>query len=426
MFGGLHSASTLPSPRALLDLAREFTPRVEALGATPVLLDLHGLGRVWPTPQALGEALLQSARTRRLEPHVALAWTRVAALVVAQARPGLTVVPPGQEAAVLAPLPLDLLGLDPERRDLFRRWGLHTLGDLAALPAVELSERLGPAGPRLVRLARGEDDTPLVPVPPPESFELTLDLDWPVDGLEPLSFLLARVLEALCGALRSRERRAAALTLELRLVDGRRFARTLKPAAPSAEPRTWRTLLLLDLEVHRPGEAVQAVTVRAEPTAARTVQFSLLDPAQPSPERLAETMARLNDWTADGRGGAASLLDTHRPGAFVIGTFAPGPVTARHAPDAPRPGGGPGRVALRAFRPPLPADVSVRDGAPAFVGAAGVRGAVLDRAGPWRASGDWWDVAWSREEWDVALEGGLYRIFRDRIRDEWFVEGELD
>jgi protein ImuB len=68
----------------------------------------------------------------------------------------------------------------------------------------------------------------------------------------------------------------------------------------------------------------------------------------------------------------------------------------------------------------------VRDGAPAFVGAAGVRGAVLDRAGPWRASGDWWDVAWSREEWDVALEGGLYRIFRDRIRDEWFVEGELD
>ena len=46
---------------------------------------------------------------------------------------------------------------------------------------------------------------------------------------------------------------------------------------------------------------------------------------------------------------------------------------------------------------------------------------------PWRASGDWWDVAWSREEWDVALAaGGLYRIFRDRLRDEWFVEGELD
>ena len=71
--------------------------------------------------------------------------------------------------------------------------------------------------------------------------------------------------------------------------------------------------------------------------------------------------------------------------------------------------------------------MSLVDGEPAFVSAAAVRGAVVDRAGPWRASGDWWDVAWSREEWDVALAaGGLYRIFRDRLRDEWFVEGELD
>ena len=84
------------------------------------------------------------------------------------------------------------------------------------------------------------------------------------------------------------------------------------------------------------------------------------------------------------------------------------------------------RVALRAFRPPLPADVVLRDGAPAFVSAPGVRGAVVDRAGPWRASGDWWDVAWSREEWDVALGSGVYRIFRDRLREAWFVEGELD
>ena len=59
--------------------------------------------------------------------------------------------------------------------------------------------------------------------------------------------------------------------------------------------------------------------------------------------------------------------------------------------------------------------------------AAGVRGSVVDRAGPWRASGDWWDVAWSREEWDVALGGGGgYRLFRDLLREAWFLEGELD
>jgi protein ImuB len=422
VFGGLHSPGALPSATALLDLARTFTPRVEARGPTPVLLDLHGLGRVWPSPEALGRALLDAARGLDLAAHVALAWTRVAALVVARARAGLTIVPVGEEAAALAPFPLNFLDLDPELADLFHRWGLRTLGDLAALPATGLAERFGPAGPRLRRMARGEDESPLVPTPFPESFEMMLELDWPVEGLEPLSFLLARVLEPLCQGLVARGRRAAALVLDLGLVDGSVHRRSLRPAAPSAEPRTWRTLLLLDLETHPPRDAIRSILARAEPTPSRVVQFSLLDPAQPSPERLAETMARLHAWTTAGRGGAAALLDTHRPGAFALGTFAPGPFAASRAGSAARPP----RVALRAFRPPLPAEVALRDGAPAFVAAPGVRGAVLDRAGPWRASGDWWDVAWSREEWDVALAHGVYRIFRDRLREAWFVEGELD
>jgi protein ImuB len=420
MYGCLHSPRSLPEG-LLLDLARAFTPRVEAESPLTVLLDLHGLGRVWPSPQALGEALRQAGQERGHELHVALAGTRTASLLLGRSRPGLTVVPLGQEASALSPLPLGALGLSPEREDLFRRWGLPTLGALAALPALGLAERLGPDGPRLRRQARGEDDVPLLATPLPASFDCTLEVDWPVDGLEPLAFLLARVLEPLCHTLDSRCRRAAALTLELALVDGRTHRRTLRPAAPSAEPRTWRTLLLLDLETHPPDDAVLALTVRAEPTPARTVQHSLLDPAQPSPERLAETMARLTEWTAEGRGGAPVLLDSHRPGAFVMETFAPGPF---------RPGAGAAaapRVALRPFRPPRPATVTLRAGEPAFVSAPGVRGAVSERAGPWRASGDWWDVAWSREEWDVALQdGGVYRIYRDRLREEWFVEGELD
>jgi protein ImuB len=429
MYGGLHSPATLPSESALLDLGREFTPRVEARGPTPVLLDLHGLGRVWPTPQVLGQAIVDAARVRRLEAQVALAWSRATALVLARARPGLTVVSAGQEAQALAPLPLALLDLDIERQELLARWGLRTIGDLARLPSSGLAERFGPDGPRLRRLARGEDDGLFVPAIAPSAFEMTLELDWPVDGLEPLAFLLTRVLEPLCAGLVARGRRAAALTLDLGLVDRSIHRRVLKPAAPSAEPRTWRTLVLLDLEVHPPRDAIQAITVRAEPTPSRPLQFSLLDPALPSPERLAETMARLHSWTAAGRGGAASLLDTHRPGAFAVGTFAPGPVVPRAATA------GPPRVALRAFRPPLPAHVAVRDGSPAFVAAAGIRGAVAAHAGPWRASRDWWDVAWSREEWDVALatsgpgaigSGGIYRIFRDRLRESWFVEGELD
>jgi protein ImuB len=410
-------------------VARAFTPRVEAPSPTPVLLDLSGLGRLWSTPHALGHALLDEAKARDIEAQAALAFSRAAALVLAQARPGLTVVPAGGEAAALAPLPLDLLAFEAERRELFRRWGLRTLGDLARLPPAALAARFGADGPRLTRLARGEDEGLLVPTPLPERFETTLELDWPVDGLEPLSFLLGRVIEPLCASLAGRGAKAAALAVELGLVDGSTHARALRPAAPSGEARTWRTLVLLDLEAHPPRDAIARITARAEPSAVRAAQFSLLDPAQPSPERLAETMARLHTWTAEGRSGSPQLVDTHRPGAFAVSAFAPSPLPrGRREAALPAP-----RIALRAFRPPRRAQVLTRHGAPAFVSAPGVRGAVAACAGPWRASGDWWDVAFSREEWDVALappsgraSGGVFRLFLDRLRGEWFVEGELD
>lgn len=423
MFGGLHSPRPLPEEGALVAVARAFTPRVEARAPTPVLLDLSGLGRRWPRPEDLGRALLDAAAARSIEAQAALAFSRSAALVLVRARPGLTVVPAGGEAAALAPLPLELLDLSPEHRELFRRWGLRTIGDLARLPPVSLSARLGPEGPRLVRLARGEDEGLLVPAPLPERFETTLELDWPVDGLEPLAFLLGRVLEPLCATLAARGAKASVLAVELGLVDGSTHARLLRPAAPSGEARTWRTLVLLDLEAHPPRDAIARLTARAEPSASRATQFSLLDPALPSPERLAETMARLHAWTAAGRSGSPQLVDSHRPGAFAVSTFAPPPLPRgrrEEPPLAPR-------VALRAFRPPRLAQVLVRGGVPAFVSASGVRGTVVATAGPWRASGDWWDVAFSREEWDVALAGGgVLRLFLDRLRGEWFVEGELD
>ncbi len=422
MFGGIHSAQALSSPEVLVEVARAFTPRVEAREGAPVLLDLHGLGRAWPSPQARGQALFAAAREKARAASVALATTRTAALVLARGKQGLTVVAPGEEARALSPLPLSLLGVPIAEQELLHRYGLRTIGDLAALPAAGLHARLGEAGPRLLRLARGEDLQPLVPNPAAPSFEIALDLEWPVDGLEPLSFLFARLLDPLLEALRSRGRLAATLDLELGLVDGSVHPRALRPAAPSGEPRTWRTLLLLDLEVHPPRDAIQRIALRACPTPARAVQFSLLDPAQPSPEALAETLARLHEFTSAGRGGAPQRLDTHRPGAFALASFAPGAARVSLLQAAPFP-----RLALRVFRPPLRADIAFLGGAPSFVAAPGVRGAVVDCAGPWRASGDWWDAAWSREEWDVALACGVFRIYRDRLRGGCcFVEGELD
>ena len=85
-------------------------------------------------------------------------------------------------------------------------------------------------------------------------------------------------------------------------------------------------------------------------------------------------------------------------------------------------------LALRRFRPPVPANVELRGNQPAFVWSETVRDPIRALAGPWFASGDWWEAGreWQREEWDIELEsGGLYRLVR--IPDTgWFLEGEYD
>ena len=112
------------SPETLVEIAQAFSPRYERHDGTLVSgalvsMDVSGLERlmaprgaagetatVWRT---IGQELQRMAHEKRVRVHVAVAGTRVAALVLAHARPGLTVVPPGDEAQALAAVPLDRL-----------------------------------------------------------------------------------------------------------------------------------------------------------------------------------------------------------------------------------------------------------------------------------------------------------------------------
>jgi protein ImuB len=420
MFAALYSPRPV-ADEALLVLARDFTPRAEGAGPI-VILDLAGLGRLWPSARALAEALQAAAVARGLGAlHIAIAPTRIGAGLIAHGRAGVNVIAERALADAVSRLPLAWLDLPADARQTLRRWGVRTIGQLAALPAPGLVARFGAVAARWQRAARGEDDRPLIPTPPPEPLDMRLELDWPIEGLEPLAFVLGPVLEALMDKLERHGQSAASLALELSLVNGHMITRALRTAAPTLDTRTWRTLLLLELESHPPSDAIQTITVTATPTEARSTQFSLLEGATPSPERLSEMMARLAEWTRDGRAGSPALLPTHRPGVFAMTRFEGGASS-----EAP-PLAAPMRMALRVYRPPRPIEVARKGGVPVAVVGSHLHADVLCCAGPWRASGDWWDATWSREEWDVELRGcGLYRIFRDRLRDAWFVEGELD
>jgi protein ImuB len=328
-----------------------------------------------------------------------------------------------------------------------RRWGLRTLGELAALPPDAVAARLGQDGVEWQRLARGDDPRPLVPAVADERFEQALDLEWPIEGLEPLSFVFARLMEPLEAHLARRDRGAAVLHVRLHLVTKAVHERSLQLPAPMRDARALRTLALLDLESHPPGAAIDRVVVAVDPTPGRVVQFSLLTRALPSPEQLSTLMARLSALMGEDRCGSPAPVDTWAPGAFAMTSFAPresdgrvGRVGEFSPPALPAPA-----AALRRFRIPVPARVRIEEGKPArvTVDRRGFgSGRVTTAAGPWRTSGAWWageagrageasnaphPPQWDRDEWDVALhDGTTYRVFRERAADRWFVEGVVD
>ena len=429
---------------AAVDIARDFSPRVEVYGDRVVLLDLSGLTRLFGDADAMAHELHRAVLDRGVSARVAVAGTGTAARLLAVAdgaAPDVRVVPCGAEADALAPLPITVLALmdaDVPAVETFHRWGLRTLGDLAALPADALAARLGRNGVRWRRLARGEDLTPLQPMAPEERFEQAIDLEWPIEGLEPLSFVLGRLLDPLTAHLDRRGRSAAVLRLHLHLVTRSVHERTLQLPAPMRDSRAFRTLLLLDLESHPPPAAIDRVRVAVDPTPARVLQFSLLTRALPPPEQLSTLTARLSALMGEGRCGSPVLVDSWRPGAYAVVPFAPREPDGRGRPESPD-ARDQAVSAVRRFRVPVPASVRVEQGRPVRVmtGRRDLSGPVEICAGPWRTSGRWWDESpqrrmsadgtWDHDEWDATLRGGMTcRLYRVRGTNAWFVEGILD
>lgn len=454
MFGAvLAEVDARAEALALQAVARDFSPRIEVCSNREVTVDLSGLERLVGDPPTIAAELRRTAAERGLRVRVAIARTRTAARLLVHAHPGLTIVEPGDERRALAPLSIDLLTVllittndtndRNERNDrnansshvsnfpnllTLRRWGLRTLGELAALPGAELAARLGQQGVEWQRLARGEDPRPLIPAVPEERFAQALDLEWPIDDLEPLSFVLGRLMEPLGAHLERRDRGAAVLHVQLHLVTREVHARSLQLPTPIRDARTLRTLALLDLESHPPSAAVDRVVVSVDPTPGRVVQFSLLTRPLPSSEQISTLMARLTALMGEGRCGSPAALDSWQPGVFDMRPFNPREST--QPTQLPIPESRPA-AAVRRLRYPVPIRVRVDAGKPSRVttdrrGLAG--GRIATCAGPWRTSGAWWDShLWNRDEWDVTLTAGeTYRLCHDRESGSWFLDGIVD
>ncbi len=411
-FGPVSMFACLHGPGKLLAVALEFSPVVEEISSDTVVLDASGLDRLFGHPQDVAGAIARRAGAV----NVALASNPDAAICAARGFSGISVVPYGDEAKFLASLPVSLLSPTLEMAETLARWGIYRFSELAALPPLGIAERLGAEGLRLRELARGEADRKLVPVEDPLRFENEIEPDYPIELLEPLAFLLASLLNGLCTSLATRALATDEIRLRLKLEDRTTFERTLRLPVPSLDAKAFLKLWHLDLSAHPPQAPIVHIWMGMHPVKPQAAQSGLFVPAAPEPVKLELTLARIKSIVGADRVGSPELLDTHRPNAFQMAA------AAKPAIASP---GGP-RLMLRVFRPPRIARVALAAGQPNFVTAEGVRGKVLEYAGPWRTSGDWWTrEPWSRDEWDIALsDGALYRLYCDP--QGWFVEGSYD
>ena len=404
MFACLHGNGNLTA------LAFEFSPVVEVLCPGTVTLDVAGLDRLFGLPQDVAAAIARRAREVGVKANLALAANPDAAICAARGFTGVSIIPYGDEGKFLGELPLGLLGPSAELQETLERWGIRRFREMGALPPLGIAERLGPEGLRLRELARGEAERKLVPLEAPLRFEDEIELEYPVELLEPLAFLLARMVNGLATRLATRALATDEVRLRLTLENRATHEITVRLPVPSLDTKAFLKLLQLDLEADPPPAPIVHLWMGVNPVKPQAAQNGLFVPVAPEPVKLELTLARLKSIVGEGRVGSPELLDTHRPDAFRMTRF--DGVKPRHKALAHV------RLALRIFRPPRAARVDLVSGQPGFVMADGIRGKVLEFAGPWRTSGEWWTTdPWLRDEWDIALsDGALYRIYCEPTR----------
>ena len=463
---------------ALVDLAFTFSPLVEQTAVDTIVLDIAGqsllFGQMPPAEtleleaddealRKIAKAIARRGQDLNLKINVAVGANPDIAIHAARAFKGVTIINSGEESAKLESLSIkridySLATIEEKRaaeiQETFSFWGVRTFGDLARLPLSGVAERLGQAGVRLQKLAQGKSERQLKLVKPPIGFAQSLEVEHPISELEPLSFILSRLLNQLCANLHDYALAANELRLrlgtyasgvQLQHAGGVSTERVITLPVPMRNPKTLLRLLLFEIEREPPQSPIISVTISVQPVKPRAAQTGLFIPLAPEPEKLEITLARLAKLVGAENVGSPEIVDTHRPDVFRMKRFRLDQKTRRNLKKDSRCALNPGRMpalpvmGFRLFRPAWRVDVETSRGKPTRISAPApqasikIRGQISCAAGPWRASGDWWQAdVWARDEWDVAVSDSsdgsemLCRIYRDLTNEQWFVAGIYD
>jgi protein ImuB len=291
--------------------------------------------------------------------------------------------------------------------EILHKWGIHTLGQLAALDKEQLGARLGPQAIRMWERANGQSPRLLRFVRPSESFEESFEFENEIETADPLLFMLRRFLDQLAVRLSGIYFVAKELTLRITFTNKQQYQRNFKIPQPTNHIDLLFRMLQTHLENFKSEHPIIAVSLQAHPIKPNSQQFGLFEATLRNPNQLSETLARLTALLGVDRVGTPVLDETHRPDAFHMEPF------CWHAVESAVLSGEPSdalrtahtTIALRRFRPAASASVFLSENIPVHLRSANVNGKVAEQRGPYLASGNWWDeTAWARAEWDLQLE----------------------
>lgn len=429
------SPETEAAARAVMfECAAQFAPQIEDVSqssACACVLDITGTERLFGPSEALARRLRGALAEAGFRVSIAVSSNFHAACLKSAASRTLNIIPQGEESAALAPLAISVLGLDEDSAEVFANWGIRTLGELAALPEADLVVRFGDRARQWRDLARGVLTHTFQPVEAASALEELCDLDTPIENVDSLLFLCARMIDCLAARAAAHALALASLTVQLALEGSEAYRRVIRPALPTIDRKFLLKLLQLELGAHPPQAAVMQIVLSAEAGQPSKVQLGLFAPQTPEPSRLDVTIARLKAIAGEDRVGSPVLEDTHRPGSFHLEDFTPSEASAvPSAIEKHRP-----RAALRRMRPPVPVRVALRDARP-IIFRHGIRNYTISAAyGPWRTSGCWWSAhGWDAEEWDVLAdcraesetEPVACLLIHDRTQNQWRLEAFYD
>lgn len=316
---------------AVADVALGFGPLVAFRAPDTVWVDVTGSAQLWGGEATVVLELLGRVRQLGHSANIALAAGPELAAALARwlaperqlaAERGAVVVSPEQSAEVATELPLAALPLPPELLTYFTRLGVLTLAEVSRLPRAQTVARLGEYAASVLDLCVGRDDTPLTPYRPAVTPSERVEWDEPIDGIEPLGFVLRGVCARLSARLGGRGEAAQRLALTLHydraIAELRGASPELKfalelPAALWRQEELWRVLnsKLARVELAAPTVALTLAAPAVVRALAQQLDLSRVVSQTTGSEALPSLIAELSADLGAGSVGVLEQVDSH-------------------------------------------------------------------------------------------------------------------